>query len=214
MCRISYPSRRYGTKCPCVFCYCRGFKIPKFCYFNYCMQKDLKPSAGLLTILAVISRFLPHPPNFTAVGGTALFGGSKLSRPLNYLLPIGIMLVTDYFLGFHKTMIYVYVSFMIAVFLGEKVLKGNPSVAKIGAISLTGSVIFFLITNFGSWQVGGLYPHTAAGLMESYVMGLPFLKWTVLGDMVYTVGFFKVYQLVENRKFLTAFDKTVNGWLS
>lgn len=178
------------------------------------MQETQKPSAGLLTILAVISRFLPHPPNFTSVGGTALFGGAKLSRPLNYLLPIGIMLVTDIFLGFHKTMPYVYISFIIAVMLGERLLKNNASVAKIGVVSLVGSLLFFLITNFGVWQTGGLYPHTTAGLMESYLMGLPFLKWTVLGDMIYSVGFFKLYQLIENRKFVTTFDRTVNAWLS
>ncbi len=172
-------------------------------------KSHLKPTAWLLILVTSIGRLIPHLPNMTPMNGTALFGGSKLNRPWNYFLPIGIMLATDYFLGFHKTIIYVYVSFLISVFLGERFLANNQSAFKLSVIAISSSIIFFIITNFGVWQAGGLYPHTLAGLIDSYIMGLPFLGNMAVGDVVFTVGFFKLYELAENRGVVRVVDQHV-----
>lgn len=171
-----------------------------------------KPSIILLAALAAAGRFLPHPPNFTPVGGTALFGGAKLSRPWNYLLPLLIMFVTDIFLGFHATMPYVYVSFIVAVFLGERFLN-RPTASRVVGISLLSSTLFFIISNFGVWLSGGLYPQTIDGLVRCYVMAIPFFQWTIAGDLVYTLGFFGLYALAESRGLARKFDSRVIGWL-
>ncbi len=175
---------------------------------------EKKPTAILLTILAVLGRFLPHPPNFTPLTGATLFGGGKLSRPLNYLLPIGVLAMTDIFLGFHRTMPYVYGSFLVIAVLGKWGLRKNPSVARVAGFSLVSSVLFYVVTNFGVWQAGGLYPHTAAGLVDSYVMGLPFFRNTVLGDLIFSTGFFAAYQWAENRVIVQQFDKKLVKWVS
>lgn len=176
------------------------------------MFSRLKPSVIILAVLAAAGRFLPHPPNFTPVGGTALFGGAKLGRPWNYLLPMLIMFVTDLFLGFHATMPYVYVSFLIAVFLGEKFLT-RPTAGRVVGVSLISSSLFFTISNLGVWVSGGLYPLTIDGLVRSFVMAVPFFQWTVAGDLVYTLGFFGLYALAENRGAVRKFDSQVTAWL-
>jgi hypothetical protein len=45
----------------------------------------------------------------------------------------------------------------------------------------------------------GLYPQTASGLVECFVMGLPFLKNQVLGDMTYSLLLFFGYEFLARR---------------
>lgn len=172
-----------------------------------------KPTATLLAILAVLGRFLPHPPNFTPVGSAALFGGAKIGRPWNYLLPLGVMFLTDIFLGFHRTMPYVYISFIIIVWLGEKFLSKQPSLGRVASFSLLGSLVFFFLTNFGVWIQGDMYQLTTAGFIRCYVMAVPFLKWTLAGDLIYSVGFFGLYAFAEKRQYIAQFDNKLIAWL-
>ncbi len=59
------------------------------------------------------------------------------------------------------------------------------------------SVLFFIITNFGAWLVGNLYPKTLAGLVSCYVAAIPFFRNTLLGDAVYTLVLFGGFALVQ-----------------
>ncbi|SVB25226.1 uncharacterized protein METZ01_LOCUS178080, partial [marine metagenome] len=53
-----------------------------------------------LLILAAFSRLIPHPPNFTALGAMALFGGAYVSsRTLAIILPLGALWVSDLILN-------------------------------------------------------------------------------------------------------------------
>ena len=64
-----------------------------------------------LIFLAVITRLLPHPPNFTPIAGMALFAVNRFSdKKLAFSLPILCMIVTDIFLGFHSITPFVYMS--------------------------------------------------------------------------------------------------------
>lgn len=155
-------------------------------------QTFARPITLTLIGISTLIRLIPHPANFTPLGATALFGGARLNRPWNYIVPIFILYVTDLFLGFHATMPYVYGSFILVVFLGEKLLSDQPKVWRIACLGVLSSTLFFLITNFGVWQAGGLYPHTFAGLMESYLMGLPFWRNMLAADIVFTVSFFAI----------------------
>lgn len=172
-----------------------------------------RPTVSLLAVLAIVGRLLPHPPNFTPVGSAAMFGGAKIGRPWNYLLPVGIMLLTDIFLGFHRTMPYVYASFIAIVWLGEKFLSKKPSLGRVASFSLLGSLLFFFVTNFGVWIQGDMYALTTAGLIRCYVMALPFLKMTLAGDLIYSLGFFGLYALAENKQLVARFDNKLIAWL-
>ena len=138
---------------------------------------------------AVLTRILPHPPNFTPITGIALFSGSYLTGFAAFLLPLSIMFISDIFIGFHSTMLYVYGSFLIIILLGKQLQKKN-SFIRLSYTSLTSSLIFFIITNFGVWLNGGLYPKNIVGLEQSYVMAIPFFKNTIMGDFFYTFLFF------------------------
>ncbi len=62
-------------------------------------------------------------------------------------------------------------------------------------MSLMSSMLFFVITNFGVWATSGMYVRDANGLLNAYVLGLPFFKNSLFGDLFYTLSFFYGYQL-------------------
>ncbi len=156
----------------------------------------------------IIARLMPHSPNFTPIAAIALFGGTYLNRREAIVIPVIAMFVSDYFIGFHSTMIYVYASFLIIVVMGFWVKK-HYSFWSILGTSLIGSLLFFFITNFGVWLSSGMYPHTLAGLSRCYLMGIPFyrgipdeqaflfLKNTVFSDLFYTAIFFGAYEFIR-----------------
>lgn len=148
--------------------------------------------AVLLIVFAAVSRMIPHPPNFTPIAAMALFGGVYLDRRYSILLPLAAMLVSDYFIGFHRTMPFVYGSFLLIGLLGLW-LKNHKKVHWIVGASLTSSVLFFIVTNFGVWLMGG-YPPSFAGLVECYVAAIPFFRNTVLGDLFYVAVLFGLYE--------------------
>ena len=130
-----------------------------------------------LIFLAVITRLLPHPPNFTPITGIALFAVSRFSdKKLAFSLPLLCMIVTDFFIGFHSIVPFVYLSIIGISCVGY-------FSKKISSVTiLKSSLLFFIISNFGVWLVG--YPNSITGLLSCYTMALPFFVNTILGDFL------------------------------
>ncbi len=170
-----------------------------------------------IVVSAVIMRLMPHIPNFAPVTAAALFGAAYLPKRYALIVPLAIMALSDYALlyispfghpvlnfshvqplsaMFTGTTAWVWGSFMISALLGLSLRKKRGAV-RIGGMSLAASAQFFLVTNFGVWAAGA-YARGFSGLATSYAAGLPFLKWTVLGDLFYTACFFGLYALVLN----------------
>ena len=149
-----------------------------------------------IILLAVVARLVPHAPNFSPIGGLALFSGANFKNKFSFLIPILAMLISDIFLGFHKTIPYVYVSFIIIALIGG-LIKNNKWQSILKA-SLISSVLFFLITNFGVWVTGTMYQKNLAGLMQSYVFGIPFFRNTLISDLFYTFSFFYGYRFLSH----------------
>ena len=139
---------------------------------------------ALIMVLAAISRLIPHPPNFAPVTAIALFSGFYMTNKLLvYALPIGIMMLSDLFLGFSSISYFVYGAFVLVSFIGT--LSKNPKIFKIVPCILLSSINFFIITNFGVWILGD-YPKTWTGLATCYTMAIPFFKNSLMGDFFYT----------------------------
>ena len=150
-------------------------------------------------ILGALSRLLPHLPNATPVGALALFSGFYLPKKQAFLVPLLAMAAADLFLGGHSTLLWVYGSFLLIVALGF-LLKGRLKAENVILTSLSSSILFFLITNFGVWASTSMYSKDLAGLLQSYVMGIPFLRPTVLGDLFYSGVIFGSYALFFLRR--------------
>jgi len=157
------------------------------------------------TVVSVGVRLLPHLPNFAPVAALALFAGvygSRVSKAFLFL-PLLVLLLSDLFLGTYEAgiMVAVYASFLAIAFLGLLVRKWYGA-GTLAAASITGSVLFYLTTNFAVWAFSHMYPHTLYGLMMSYTYALPFFRNTLLGDLFYVGLFFGVYEFARSRIFL------------
>ena len=148
-----------------------------------------------LIFFAILSRFLPHPPNFTPIAAIALLSSKGFAnRWVVFLIPIVSLFISDLFLGMHATIPFVYASFVLIALLGRYVKKINISTV------LLSSTIFFLVSNFGVWLLH--YPISVEGLVQCYTLALPFFLNTVLGDLVYgTLLIYPFYVLLKRNRF-------------
>ena len=152
----------------------------------------------VLVFLAAAARIVPHPPNVTPVAAMALLAGFAFgARPLAFVLPLAALFVSDLVLGLHESMIFVYGAFAVTVWIGTRL--GEFRWTRTLGAALASSVLFFLLTNFGVWALGTLYPRTLAGLVACYGAAIPFFRNSVLGDLGFTVVLFNAYRLWSRR---------------
>ena len=157
--------------------------------------------ACILIVVAAITRFIPHPFNFTAIGAMALFSGANFKdKRYAFLLPIITMLLTDLYFGFHFSIVPVYLCFAFTVWMGIRISR-NQKPFVIASASVISSFVFFLITNLPVWYADlSLYPITIKGTLQSYNMAIPFFSNQIIGDLFYNTILFSVYHLVlKNR---------------
>ncbi len=170
-------------------------------------KPSFQPIALTLTVLAALLRLAPHPPNFTPVGGIALFGGARLNGWQAYLIPLLAMLITDPILShmagypaYSSTTPIIYFSFLIYVLMGRILIGNSSSPWRIVAVSVIGSVQFFVITNmFVWWSSNGFYPRSLAGLTACYVAALPFFSRTLVADLFYSGVLFTANAVLRRR---------------
>lgn len=149
-----------------------------------------------LILLAAFSRLLPHPPNFTPIAALALFSAVYLDKKQAFLIPVVALLLSDYIIGFYSGMIWVYGSFAAIALIGLWLKNHQGLLQTIGA-TLAGSVLFFIITNFGVWISWTMYPPTLVGLIQCYTAAIPFFRNAVLGDMVYVGVLFGMFEFAK-----------------
>lgn len=140
--------------------------------------------------------WLPLPPNVAPVGAMALFGGAYLGRRRGWLVPLGLMLISDALIGFDRwpMEIAIYGCFGFSVWLGSR-WSMRRGVMRLAGATLLGSTVFFLVTNAAVWGFTAWYPHTPAGLTQCFAAALPFFRNTLVGDLGYTALFFGLAQV-------------------
>ena len=152
--------------------------------------------AGMI-VFAAFTRLMPHPPNFTAIGAMALFGGAYFTRKsLAFAVPIIAMFLTDLILGLHPGMYAVYLSFIFIVMIGMT-LKDRIKLGSVFLASISASVLFFIITNFAQWLSFPLYSKDIAGLVECYTAAIPFFGYTLVGDLFFVGVLFGAFELAK-----------------
>jgi hypothetical protein len=165
---------------------------------------------SLIVLLAAFSRLIPHPPNFAPIGAMSLFGAAYFARKhLAFVVPIVAMWLSDlllnnviygqyfdHFVWFYQGCYWTYAAFIFIGLIGFGLLKKVRPVNLLIA-SLSASVVFFLVSNFGVWASGTMYPNTLTGLMSCYTAGLPFFKNTLMGDLAYSGALFGIFELIQ-----------------
>jgi hypothetical protein len=144
------------------------------------MQSYLKTSLAIFCALAV-SRFIPHPPNFTSLIALSLYVPAILGIGF---LPIVILsfAVTDVFIGFHNTLLFTWGS-IIAIGFASQFFAKSMMNRIVG--SLFGASLFFVITNFGVWSLG-TYGYTLEGFILCYTLAIPFFGYTIVSTILFS----------------------------
>lgn len=152
--------------------------------------------AGALIAAGTLLRLVPHTANFAPVGAIALFGGAVLPPRLALVLPLAIMALSDLILGLHGTFIFTWGGFVLVGVLGMA-LRGRSDWLRIPLGAVGGALIFYTVSNFGVWAEGTLYARTWQGLVECYSAGLPFLKISLMADLLFSGVLFGAYGLAR-----------------
>lgn len=163
-------------------------------------QKSKLKSQNLIACLVIILfgvllRLIPHPPNMAPIAAMALFGGAYLNKKYALIVPLIALFVSDTLIGFHSTMPFVYGSFILIGLVGIWLQKRKSLQLIIGS-TIFSSILFFIITNFGVWLIGDIYPQTIEGLIRCFYLALPFFRNTVIGDLIFVGLFFGSFELV------------------
>jgi len=152
--------------------------------------------AGMI-VAAAAARLVPHAPNFSPLGATALFAGAHVAdKRLAFVVPLAALLLSDLVLGFYSGQAVVYGAFALIVCLGF-FLRGRCTPLRIASAALASSVLFFIVTNFAVWAAGVLYPRTLAGLGTCFAAAVPFFQNTLAGDLFYAAVLFGGFALAE-----------------
>ena len=155
------------------------------------LQKEIFPIS--LILLLAFSRLLPHPPNFTPIVAVAIMSGYFFKNiKFSFVVLLIAMLLVDVFLGFYKHMLFVYLSLFLIVFVFFKI-SYKINFKNLFIFGFLGSLIFYLVSNFGVWASGGLSPVTNLpyeknlnGLISCYFLAIPFFKNTLFSTIVFS----------------------------
>ncbi len=135
--------------------------------------------------------------NVTPIAALALYGGACIHDiRVAMLLPVLALFVSDALIGFYEGMWVVYGSFVLIVFLGRLLIR-QVRFLPVLIGTLTGSMVFFLITNFAFFYPTHMYPHSFDGIVQSYVAALPFYRNAVVGDLFFSSLFFTTHVLLH-----------------
>ena len=157
-----------------------------------------------ITLATAAARLIPHPPNVTPIAAMALFGGAYfISKKAAFAVLLAAMALSDLVLGLtlygkaiFLLMPYVYACFLATTCLGLWI-RPRSSPQRIAAAALASSILFFLVTNFGSWLAYSFYSRTWDGLVACYIAGLPFFRNALAGDAIFTVVLFGGFALAQ-----------------
>ncbi len=167
--------------------------------------------ATLLRILA--PPFMGHPLPFSPTPAILLASGAYFSSN-KWLLPcliallsvwIGDIFIDRIYLGqwvlFYPGFYWQYGSFLLIALIGTA-CKHNVTLFKITAASLSSSLVFFIISNFGVWLEGWLYPLTQEGLTLCYIAAIPFFKYEIIGNVGFSILLLGAVKYFKNKLFL------------
>lgn len=163
--------------------------------------------AALMRIVSTESAWYNFAP-FVAI---SIFSGAIFKRsPLAFILPLTACLISDIYLqtvhhnGFYGiSQLFVYGAMAVIVLFGSFMKKRNA--LNVLGFSVGGTLLFWLISNFGVFVDGRLWGTGMAGFTKTYLMAIPFYKNefatnlfvnAMLGDIIYSGALFGIYGML------------------
>jgi hypothetical protein len=170
---------------------------------------------GMLLLVAMVRIFMALPgtispfANFSPVGAMALFGGACFSdRVKAFAWPLMTLWLSDVVLNrivfygqwrlFYEGFYWTYGTFAVIVLMGRYLIR-DVTIPRFILISILAVCIHWIMTDFGVWLLGSVYPKTAAGFMACLVTAIPYERNLLIGNLVYGTALFGAYWRVPGR---------------
>ena len=155
-------------------------------------MKQLSVCMSIFIALS-LSRFMPHPPNFTSLLALSFY--VPVIFGLRYLPALLISFaITDFIIGYHTGTFFTWGSFFLIGLIANRFSK--TFVTRLSG-AMVGAFIFFTITNFGVWLTG-MYGLNLSGLVTSYTLAIPFFAYSIISTILFSLIIeiiYKTYQL-------------------
>ena len=134
----------------------------------------------LVTCFIFVFRFVPHPPNFTPIIAMTLYGSIFFGyRSIPFI--ILAFAISDIFLGFHKLLLFTWGSLGI---IGIIHTFFTSFLSRILGCIISASV-FYILTNFGVWLLSDFYSNDFNGLINCYILAIPFFGNTMFSTILF-----------------------------
>lgn len=151
----------------------------------------LKITFGVIIVLSA-SRLIPHPPNFTSLLALSFYIPAVFG--IKFIPAVTLaLLFTDMIIGFHSTMFFTLGSVIIIGIISKFF---NRSILRRIFGALIGAFIFYLLTNFGVW-LNGSYGYNLNGLINCYILALPFFAYSVISTLFFSTLIETVYRFFK-----------------
>ena len=167
-----------------------------------------------IILLASFSRLIPHYPNFTPVIAIAIFGGNFFNnRILAVSIPLVILWISDliinnFVFNYYESFIFFYPGFfwqylpIICITLIGRYSLDKISLLRLLGVSVSSSLIFYLISNFGVFISSSIYTKNFSGLIICYTAALPFFYGTLSSTVIYTFSLFGLKEFLTNKRII------------
>ena len=166
------------------------------------MYSKISAAFGLVAAGILFRTVFHIGDNIETITSGTLVAAAYLGPFWALAVPLTSMAVSDLILGNSLIFIFTWTAYMIigaTAFLFFRKKKKDrliiPSILAAGGAS----IFFYLWTNFGVWFLDfyGMYPKNLPGLIEAYILGLPFLKMNFLGNLIFVPLFFFIAQIIR-----------------
>ena len=144
-------------------------------------MKQVSILLGIFMAIA-ISRFVPHPPNFTSLIALSFYVPAILG--LSYIPAVILSFaITDIVIGYHTGTFFTWGSVFLIGIIAQSFSK--TLISRLSG-ALIGALIFFLVTNFGVWA-SGMYGYTVSGFIDCYFLAIPFFAYSLISTIMFSI---------------------------
>ncbi len=144
--------------------------------------------------------------NLTPVGAMALFGGVYFSDPKKaYGFPLMTLFIGDIILSFtvfrqfrsgllYSGWYWTYAAFALMTLTGRICVR-EVSMKNILLATLACTMIHWIVSDIGAWQMGILYPKTFGGYLQCLAAAIPYESRFLSGTLLYSGVLFGLFAL-------------------
>tara|TARA_A100000164_G_scaffold349110_1_gene351809 strand:- start:51 stop:392 length:342 start_codon:yes stop_codon:yes gene_type:complete len=93
--------------------------------------------------------------------------------------------LSDFFIGFHQLLIFTWGSLAFISVIG---MFGKSFLSRFSLLFLS-SIVFFVCSNFGVWLFSEFYSKDFDGLLQCYILAIPFFTNTLISTFIFGMIF-------------------------